>query len=262
MDLKADTLLKLVAASKDATAIYIAVGIFGAGILLALVFHGFGLKDPATTLMALLLIPLVAYGIASGKITEFSGPGGINAKFQAAAKQNIEVAATSLTDSKNQLQKVEKKSSHELKEIISKLEKGRPVALTLRFGKANYYERSVVEQYVRDLLEFDSEMVIVIVRDSNDEFIAMIDANSFLALSRSDEQQLINAVGDGNINYLKESPLFLFEGILDHRTNADALRKMAALNTKTLVVLNDQKQPHAIVKRDDIVAQILERLVA
>ena len=244
----------------NSVAIVVAILIFVAGLALVAAFHYYEVEDTGTKLITLLLIPFVAYGVTSGKLLELSAPGGFSAKFQTAARAPVAGSATQLTDKMKPLQQVEKRSNTEIRDIVAKLEKGKPVALTVRFGKANYYKASVSRNYIKALLSYDPDLVIVIVDNQSDEFVAMIDANAFLGLSDVDEQKMLNAIGQQDLDYLKKFPQFLFEGIADNASNAEALRKMSALNTKTLVVLNRQEQPHAIVKRDDIVANILEQL--
>ena len=49
-------------------------------ILVAVLQRGLGITDGATT-VALLLIPLLVYGMVSGRLTELTGPFGWGAKF-------------------------------------------------------------------------------------------------------------------------------------------------------------------------------------
>lgn len=73
----------------EAGAIVVAVG------SAALTFAIVGLAKRAftriddTVLVAWMLMPLVAYFIASGKLTEFKAPGGIEAKFAETAKETV-----------------------------------------------------------------------------------------------------------------------------------------------------------------------------
>jgi hypothetical protein len=62
-----------------------ALAVLVVGIFLAYVKIG-----ESATLIALLLVPLVVYGIASGRIQEFSAPGGWAAKFRDAVKEKID----------------------------------------------------------------------------------------------------------------------------------------------------------------------------
>lgn len=68
-------------ASRDLRALAAAAGATVIGIaLVAVLQKGVGIADSATT-VALLLVPLLVYGIVSGRLRELTGPGGWGAKF-------------------------------------------------------------------------------------------------------------------------------------------------------------------------------------
>ena len=213
-----------------------------------------------------MIAPLLVYGIASGKILELAAPGGWGAKFQEVAQQNVSTTATPLADvapltqGLDQLQAVEKEGLPKLDEIVGKLQKGKPVALILYFGKQNYYVANVVKQYIQKLNVVDPDLVIILVDDVTKRFVGAIDANSFLQLSPEEAQQLIAAIGNRQRAYLASFPGFVFRGIRDNKTNIDALKDMKDLDTKFLVVLNEKDEPTSIVKRDEIVAHLFEKL--
>lgn len=255
-----DTFLKKLSARDDAAAIYCAAAIFAAGTALVLIFNGLGFKESATAIVTILVIPLLAYAVLSGKISEFSAPGGFSAKFKAATQQNIDSASTKLSDRKKQLLTIEKGTAADLKTVISQTKKGEPIALILRFGRADYYQAQVTETYLDHLRDLDPELIVIVVDDISNEFVAMIDASSFLSLSREEEQALVNAIGDRKLNFLRQFPQFRFKAISEGQTNAEALRLMNAENTKTLVVLDPHNKPTAVIKREDIVAHIIEKL--
>src|SRR5258707_101054 len=88
---------------------------------------------------------LCTFLVVSGRILELSASGGWRAKCQEVAQQNVSTTATPLADvapltqGLDQLQAVEKEGLPKLDEIVGKLQKGKPVALILYFGKQNYY---------------------------------------------------------------------------------------------------------------------------
>src|SRR5260370_8011536 len=68
--------------SVETWAIFIALGALVIGMALAFVINRLKLGDSAT-FIALLFTPLLLYGVASGKIQEFSaGSSGVSAKFR------------------------------------------------------------------------------------------------------------------------------------------------------------------------------------
>src|SRR6202022_917911 len=240
----------------DLYALSFATIVFFGGAALTFLFYRLEIKDSAT-IIALLIAPLLVYGIASGKILELSAPGGWGAKFQEVAQQNVSTTATPLADATpltqglDQLQAVEKEGLSKLDEIVGKLQKGKPVALILYFGKQNYYVPNIVKQYIQKLNVVDPDLVIILVDDVAKRFVGAVDANSFLQLSADEAQQLIAGIGNRQRAYLASFPSFVFRGIRDNKTNIEALKEMKDLNTKFLVVLNEKGEPISIVKRDE-----------
>jgi CBS domain-containing protein len=128
-------------------------------------------------------------------------------------------------------------------------------------GRTNYYTVDATRQYIETLTRVDSELTVLIV-DGNGKFVAMAEAATVLGYLKdpAQGQQLIDAIGNGNINYLKTLPGLVFESLSEKATNSDALQKMRELNTKTMAVVDDSGKPRGIVKRSDIVAHLLESL--
>lgn len=73
---------------QDKIAIATASGSLAAGVALVCLLNWLGIKEQAV-IVALLLLPLLVYGIVSGRISELTGPGGWGAKF-AELKTEIE----------------------------------------------------------------------------------------------------------------------------------------------------------------------------
>ena len=69
-------------------AVLLAGGAFVLAFAVALAISRMTVGDSAT-FIALLLTPLLVYGVASGKIQEFSAPGGWGAKFREAAQATV-----------------------------------------------------------------------------------------------------------------------------------------------------------------------------
>lgn len=252
------------AAEKRGAIAAIAVLVLGAG-LAAVVINAMG--GDSATFIALLAAALIAYGVASGKIQEFSAPGGWSAKFQEVAKQKIGTTATPITADMKELQPVPKEGLITLRRILPTLPKGKPIALILFFGRRGYQVLSVVKEYFEKLRLIDPNMVVVFC-DNSERFVCMIEGGTFLELLNSEKQKLIDAVNDGNINYLRQinsqrqTTAVIFKPLEKTKTNADALRAMKELDIKTMAVVDENNKPVAIVRRDEIVAHLFEELTA
>jgi hypothetical protein len=239
------------------------------GIALTILFFHLKITDgPSATIIALLLIPLVVYGIASGKILELSAPGGWSAKFQQAAKQKAVTTASAITANMKELQPVKKESLGRLRQIIPTLAKGKPLALILFFGRHDYQDLYVVGDYLQALQTVDPTAVVVMIDNTSESFVCMIEGEMFLELLDSEGQTLIDAINNGDINYLRrinsqrQDTVVVFRALTMKNTNADALRQMKELNIKTMIVVDENSKPNSIVKRDEIVEHIFEELTA
>ena len=80
-------------AGKHRRAMIAAIAYAAAGIALAVLFKALGV-DLGVTFAILMLSPVLLYLIASGSISEFSGPGGFGAKFRDIAAAPVKTAAT------------------------------------------------------------------------------------------------------------------------------------------------------------------------
>jgi hypothetical protein len=252
--------------SDNQTALSFAAIVFLAGAALTILFYRLGIKDSAT-IIALLIVPLLIYGIVSGKILELSAPGGWSAKFQEVAKQRVDTNAIPITQEMKELQPVEKESLAKLEQIIPKLQKGRPVALILFFGRQNYHQLEIVRVYFERLRQVDREMVVIVVDDKTRRFVCMIEGDTFFDLINTEQQKIIDAINNGQINYLRQinaqrqGAAIVFRALQKNKTNADAIREMKNLNTKTMVVLSDNNEPIAMIRRDDILAYLFDELI-
>ena len=82
-------------------AIYLTIGVFVGGVALAALIKMLKIGD-STTFIALLLTPLIVYGVASGKVQEFTAPGGWGAKFQEVAHEAVSTAVSQLNSPREQ----------------------------------------------------------------------------------------------------------------------------------------------------------------
>src|SRR3954466_2184215 len=110
-------------------AFWLAVLAFFAAFIVALIINKAKIGDSAT-FIALLLTPMIVYGVASGKIQEFSAPGGWGAKFREAAQAAVTPTAisTPLNEVVQQFEEIKKGGLGELQGLGAKLSRDKPVA--------------------------------------------------------------------------------------------------------------------------------------
>jgi hypothetical protein len=237
------------------------------GVALTILLYQYGIKD-SPTIIALLIVPLLVYGVASGKILELSGPGGWGAKFNEVAEQKALITATPISEEMRELQPVEKESLVKLQQILPKLQKKKPVALILFFGRTDYQVLAIVQEYFNQLSRVDPQTVIVIVDNQSRKFVCMIEGEEFAELIQHDGQSFISAINSGDKTYLRrindqrQSAVVIFKALSKNSTNADALREMRNLGVKTLVVLDDYGKPESLVRRDEIMSHLFDEITA
>src|SRR5882724_1221230 len=119
-------------------AVWLAIGAFAAAFIVAVIIHWMKVGDSAT-FIALLLTPMIVYGVASGKIQEFSAPGGWGAKFREAAQATVApTALTPLREAIQQFEIIEKAGLAELQGLGRRLQKDKPIALSFKLGLQDY----------------------------------------------------------------------------------------------------------------------------
>jgi hypothetical protein len=242
-------------------AVWLASGAFLLAFVVAVAINRMKVGDSAT-FIALLLTPMIVYGVASGKIQEFSAPGGWGAKFREAAQ--AVVAPTALTTPLNavvqQFDIIQKGGLADLQGLGTKLQKDKPIALSFQLGQQNY-DVDIATKYIEFLLLTDSNMTVLIL-DSSRHFVAMTEGSTMLTLLRNQGMgvQIKGALASANKDFFVTLPGFHTNSIKATDSNATALEKMRTQNARAIVVVDDQGSPTGVVKLDDIVARLLEKL--
>ncbi|MDX0655064.1 hypothetical protein GOD34_30995 [Sinorhizobium medicae] len=242
------------------SAIAYAIASIPIAILLAMILKRFQIGE-STTFIALLLLPLGVWGVASGAISEFSA-GGVALKFREAAK--AEVRLVPLTDVVEDFQAIEKGGISAIEGFTRTLTPGKPVALVLNLGRQNYYDPSATLLYLQALSSFDPELTLV-VTDTEGKFLAAADGRAvinFLSAQDGQAQDFRDALNAPDASKLLELPGFTKEAIAADATNAQALSRVDELARRTLVALDSEGRPKGLVKRDAMVTHLLVQLAS
>ena len=243
---------------RDLTAV-IVVSLFleYAVIAMWLAKNKIGITD-GVTLIALLVIPLLLYGIVSGRLTEFSGPGGWGAKFRAAARQPVDISLQPVD--LPQIDAIQKENYATFQQQIRHrdIQEGNPVILTMKMGEGTYNAQSLTN-YLVDLSRYPN-FKLVIILDSSGRLVAFIPARRLKRandLGSPDFQTLINAVNTGDMNALLAIPGVLTKAVSPRTTNAEALRTMEERGLDAIPIVDENKRVLAIADRDRILSHML-----
>lgn len=248
--------------SRDALAIYAAVAglLLGTGVVWGLHQYA-GIKDSAI-LIALLLVPLLIYGVGSGRLKEFSAPGGWGGKFAEVANRPVDVAQSLLDLSNAQMEEIPKKGIEELKQSIGQIKDGRPIVMTLVHGQANYYQPDAVRGALLALGSFRNFKFVVFL-DPDRKVVGYLPSWALRSTLERDGagvsagDTLIQAVNAGDTPQVRSFPGMLTEYLSPQSTNAQALETMERLNLEAMLMVDRAGKLLGVAERDRILSRMV-----
>jgi hypothetical protein len=222
-----------------------------------------GLTDSAI-LIALLILPLLLYGVASGRLTEFSGPGGWGAKFREAAQQPVDLSLTPVDLNNTDVDTIRKSTHRELQDWLrqGRIREGRPLIMTMTLGQGTYAIEAL-RRYLHDLSQFPTFKFVVVV-DAQGRLVGYVPPRTLkraLEFSPAAIESLIAAINTRDEAAVREFPGMLTERISRRTTNAEALEEMEKLGVDALVVVDEATaRVIAVVDRDHILSRMISAL--
>ena len=118
----------------------------------------------------IVVLPLAAYGIASGYVAKISVPGGWAAEFRQVAAAQIRPAP--LADEVEDLAIIEKGGLSAIQTYRDSVEIGKPIAISLSIGRQGYYSEQAIAEYIRAFLTFDPNLTVIFVENQGGRFVA------------------------------------------------------------------------------------------
>jgi CBS domain-containing protein len=221
-----------------------------------------GIKDSAI-IVALIIVPLLVYGVVSGRLRELSGPGGWGAKFAEAASGRLEPSREALKLSTMEMERIPKERPQKIAERLGKIKDGRPVVLTMTLGHgSDYYKEQPLADAIDALSQFRN-FKFVVVTDKEDRLIAYMPSWTLRAILLSPigtGDELVRSVNQGLDVEVARHPLAITEVVTANSSNTEALEKMEGLNLEAIVVVDEKRRFRGVVERDRILAQMLVAL--
>ncbi|MEE8454687.1 MAG: CBS domain-containing protein [Limibaculum sp.] len=243
----------------DYTALGVAVAVFLIAAFIAWIIKRLNITD-GVGFIALVVLPLAAYGVASGYVSEITTPGGWGAKFREVAGARIEPAP--LADEIEDLMIIEKGGVSAIQRYRENLTPGRPIALTLQLGRSGYYNQRAIATYIRAFLTFDP-MLTVVFEEGQRRFAGSSNGNSVLAaLELDDNRRLLGAIEDADLLKLKDLIVLTTNFVTPVTTNSEALNMMLRDGVDAIVAVDDQRRATGIVRRDEIVSRLMVKLAS
>lgn len=238
-----------------------AVVLIAAVGILALVKQLLGSVD-GSAFVAILLVPLIVYAVASGRLAEFSGPGGWGAKFRTATTSRVETS--DIIENAEALQAVDKGGLRYLRDAVERLNPDLPNALTLRVGRRGYYVPEVIIKYLKTLMAVGPSTYVVFVREKNGQFVGSTNASQVIALLES-RATISDFMGElereSDENAFQGFDFLVRQSLRRDDSNKTALQKFLDTNAQALVVVSsDGQKPIGIVDRDRLMTKLMVKL--
>ena len=222
-------------------------------------------------LALLLVLPILIYAIVSGKLTELKGPGGVEAKFTAAATTPVAETASHdsvsfdelLTVSADRGQDLDK-GQEQLGKRVRRFTEIQPIVMVITIGEDSYREGDENE-HIKSLQTYVEQLS----RSRNFALVAFLDEhNNFVAympswvinnrLSDDDRaRDLFRAIKENNRQKLFEYPGILRDTISPNAPNSEALRKIVTSNLDFIVVVDENNRLKGVIEREQVLSKMV-----
>ena len=243
----------------------------GAAVVFLLL--GIGVITAATRLMgvntegsgdalfvALLILPILVYALASGRLSELRGPGGVGATFREATEASVQpraIAADTGTVNPEPVEVITKGGVESLEARLHQIKPGGPTVLTMIVG-AGYYVRGAVLQYLDRLSQFSGFELVAFINDEQ-ALVASMPARDLreLLLAAGAGEDFIAMVNQGDFERLRRYPGVRDDAVTTRASDAAALRAMTGSDLASILVVDEQRRLVGVVDRDRIVSHMM-----
>ena len=243
----------------DQRALGVAIFVFFLALAVAWVLKKFQVTD-SVGFIALIVLPLAAYGVASGYVAKISVPGGWAAEFREIATAEIKPAK--LVEEVEDLSIIEKGGISAIQQYRENLEVGKPIAISLRMGRQGYYSERAIAEYIRSFLTFDPDLTVIFVEEGSRRFVASSNGNSVLAaLEIQDyDQRFLRAIEGEDLLELRRLVVLTASSVSEETTNAEALQMMVNDGVDAIIKTDGAGLPVGLVRRDEIISRLMVKL--
>lgn len=254
----------------DLPALGVAASYLALGVIIAALLKKYDFGD-SIVLVALLVLPLLTYGVASGKISEITGPGGVSAKFAQVAAATVKPSPlgdkvdefSAFVTGAEDMFIFEKGGLSQIQEYLQTLVPGKPIAISLNLGSPGFYVQDAIILYIKTFLTFDPNLTIIFVDDRTGQYNASTNASSVLAaltLQRGDgsyDDSFVRALEAGDLIALQRLVVLTTSSVTAETTNAEALRMMVDDGVDSIIKVDAEGTAVGIVRRDQIISSLM-----
>ncbi len=198
------------------------------------------------------LTPFLIWLIASGKIKEIKGPGGIGLSLKDQMEQKVRPHEELQTIQVEPERVMSKAAAPPLSDLSPNQ---LPSTLSFVIGLKNFYVKNAIDYYLNSL-SGAAGLRYILFTDEQGKFKGLMKADDFSALvKRSDP---VPAIEDGSI---LQKPEVITESISTSGNYKQALNIMSERNISLLPVVDDQERFKGIITQDEIVRQVLTNVL-
>ena len=207
-------------------------------------------KIEGPVLIALMLLPLGVYFVASGKLIKFKVPG-----LEASFAEKAEKIPTTIDFNDAQIvgrKLLEAQARHS--------DQSRPVVMTMTIGRKVGYTVAELKRHL-DFLSPVRSFKLVVFLDIDKRVVAYMEAWALKELVEQTEteraDELVQSINSGQKQSVIGNPSVTDKVIPTSSTNIDALGEMQKQNLEALVVVNNQGKLAGVVERDQVLTSIV-----
>jgi Calcineurin-like phosphoesterase len=215
----------------------------------------------SATLIAMLILAVIIYGVASGRLTEFAGPGGWKAVFSEAAQVPVGDKSTELIVSP--FESIPKGDVQNLVRRVAQIRDAKAIILTMQVKPGGNYQTYDLDATLQSLLPFRDFRFVVFLDSANRFQSYMLGwiLKSQLYAGQPEGLALIQAVNAGNLTAVWGHPAMHRETLLPKTSNSQALEKMDQLGLDAILIVDEQGQVTGIAERQRILSKMLGTLM-
>ncbi len=254
--------MKIKIIGKEATAIILSIFFVALGFCIIWFSQSYLELEGEALFIFLFLIPILAYAVFSGRLSELKA-GGLEAKFVDIAKQSVELGSETIEPSVHDMEIVAKAGARELQGTLHRLDESKPIVLTVTLGSEGYYNRNVWIQYLEALSQYRNFKFAVIL-DKESRFVAYMPSWAMLQILRMEDlgDHFVEIINYDNYKELKQYPGVITNTISTKTTNLEAIREMTNRNVEALVVIDDNKKLKGVVEREQVLSKLFIGMAA
>jgi hypothetical protein len=245
----------------DAGAFWLAVAVFVLAAAVAWLLRRYQITD-SVGFIALIVLPIAAYGVASGYVAKISLPGGWAAEFRQIAAATVR--PTPLSDEVEDLQVIEKGGIAAIRSYRDQVVPGKPIAISLTIGRQGYYSPNAIGEYIRAFLTFDPNLTVIFVELGTGRFVASTNANAVLAAVevQDPENRFLRALEAADLLELRKLVVLTTASVDQDTTNAEALQRMVGDGVDAMVKVSETGVATGLVRRDEIISRLMIKLAS